>query len=121
MRNEPGGVTDARTELIERMRASAAEHDQLAEYEDSIRALERMSVEQALWTIAEWAERSRYTRDEARLLAHLIRNGREARVTDRGVLCETCGRLFLAKRDHARFCSNACRQAAYRARRNGSD
>jgi len=31
--------------------------------------------------------------------------------------CQKCRKLFLAVRSDARYCSNACRQAAYRARR----
>lgn len=30
--------------------------------------------------------------------------------------CLQCGRLFHSARPHTRFCTNACRQRAYRAR-----
>lgn len=30
--------------------------------------------------------------------------------------CDTCGKPFPMNRRHRRYCSNACRQAAYRAR-----
>jgi len=33
--------------------------------------------------------------------------------------CLHCGRLFHTDRPHTRFCSNACKQAAYRIRRKG--
>lgn len=33
------------------------------------------------------------------------------------IVCESCGTVFQAVRKDARFCSNACRQAAYRRRR----
>lgn len=37
------------------------------------------------------------------------------------VQCEHCGKWFVAKRlkRNKRFCSNACKQAAYRERQNG--
>jgi hypothetical protein len=32
------------------------------------------------------------------------------------LICEWCGRPLAASRSDARYCSNACRQAAYRQR-----
>jgi hypothetical protein len=120
MRNSPRPVTDARDELIERMRASASEHGSLAEYGDSLRALEEMDAGSALTAIARWLDDPWVRDNEARRLQLSIRDVR-ARVTGtRGLLCEHCGRLFLATREHARFCSNACRQAAYRERRESN-
>ena len=34
--------------------------------------------------------------------------------------CETCGENFEPPRSNARFCSNACRQRAYRVRASSS-
>jgi hypothetical protein len=31
-------------------------------------------------------------------------------------MCETCGELFPMNRSHRKYCSNACRQQAYRYR-----
>lgn len=40
-----------------------------------------------------------------------------ARCGIRALTCTHCGSTMLALRSDARYCSNACRQAAYRARR----
>lgn len=42
-------------------------------------------------------------------------------VKTQAVQCEYCGKWFVAKRikRNKRYCSNACRQAAYRDRVNG--
>ena len=40
-----------------------------------------------------------------------------ARCGIRALICAQCGSTTLALRSDARYCSNACRQAAYRARR----
>ena len=38
----------------------------------------------------------------------------------RDSFCEECGRMFTPKRSDAKYCSNACRQKAYRSRQSGS-
>lgn len=40
-----------------------------------------------------------------------------ARCGIRALTCTHCGSTMLATRSDARYCSDACRQAAYRARR----
>ncbi len=39
-----------------------------------------------------------------------------ARCHIHALICAQCGSTMLALRSDARYCSNACRQAAYRAR-----
>jgi hypothetical protein len=48
----------------------------------------------------------------------LRRLKREARATRERVTCKHCGQPFVPKRDDARYCSAACKQAAYRQRFN---
>jgi hypothetical protein len=38
-------------------------------------------------------------------------------MTSEPVVCEGCGRLATGRRADARYCSAACRQASYRARK----
>jgi protein-arginine kinase activator protein McsA len=46
-----------------------------------------------------------------------IERRRQRRKEDReGLACQNCSRPFDAKRRDAKFCSNACRQAAHRNR-----
>jgi hypothetical protein len=37
-----------------------------------------------------------------------------------GIACSVCGEKFTASRGDARYCSNACRQDAYRKRKEGA-
>lgn len=54
-----------------------------------------------------------------RALAVRRRTGRAA-LRD-GQICDVCGDDFDPPRSDARYCSNRCRQKAYRARKNGGD
>ena len=76
-----------------------------------------MSPEEALYTFAAWHERcSRWGRPdlEVRNLEDIIRNATAGVTHGRGLRCESedCGRLFLAERRHARFCTHAVQRVA---------
>lgn len=49
---------------------------------------------------------------DAQRSTRAVREGRPARL-----VCEHCGGTFMSRRAHSRFCSGACRTAAYRAKR----
>jgi hypothetical protein len=48
----------------------------------------------------------------------IYRRARNTAATER--LCDVCGERFTPKRSDARYCSNACRQDAYRKRKLGA-
>jgi hypothetical protein len=58
---------------------------------------------------------SRYCSDRCANIDRAARR-REAREAARQCCCERCGHRFTAPRSDARYCSPACRQAAYRQR-----
>lgn len=56
--------------------------------------------------------------DRCRHEANLQRQ-RERRARERRTDCETCGETFTPARSDAKYCSDACRQKAYRERKAG--
>ncbi len=55
--------------------------------------------------------------EKCRWAAANARAAERRREYRQNLCCEACGVSFAAMRGDARFCSNACRQAAYRLRR----
>jgi len=76
--------------------------------------VERRELRPAVWIIREmWASSTTATLPVAVT--------EDAPVLDRGHVhaCAVCGRRFAGSRSDARYCSNACRQRAYRQRGGG--
>ncbi len=59
--------------------------------------------------------------DERQVISQAVVAACFDKVKAEAVQCEYCGKWFIAKRvkRNKRYCSNACRQAAYRDRVNG--